>query len=141
MERRHSAMNCNQALKFLKGLVWVLCMATTIAWSQEPVVDRPFRVKRFVQPDFPMKAKRDWINGCVIAEFFVNSEGRAERVSFIKVLPQGYFEKSVLAALSQMEFELLPSANPSTAMKTRQAFVFALEDSYTGAECKIEGAK
>lgn len=57
-----------------------------------------------VEPDYPRHAKRDGIEGHVIAHLTIEPDGHVSKVVIVKADPEGVFDKAVKAALLEWRF-------------------------------------
>jgi TonB family protein len=67
-------------------------------------VDTPARILRPVPPQYPYDAKENYIEGRVIVQFVVDTEGKVQEPEILEANPGGYFEASSLDAIMQYEF-------------------------------------
>jgi len=57
-----------------------------------------------VTPDYPRLAKRDGIEGHVVAHLTIEPDGRVSKVVIVKADPEGMFDKAVREALMEWKF-------------------------------------
>ena len=83
--------------------------------------DRPARVRRAVQPRYPVTAQRDGIEGYVVVRLQVDARGAVVNALVVDSEPMGVFERSAREAARRLEFEparVNGAASPSTIQKT-----------------------
>jgi TonB family protein len=94
-----------------------LSTASAFAWKDAPdgttsqetrdemrAHGQPVILKR-VPPVYPKSAEK---SGCVVVRMVVRKDGKADHFSVLNAVPEGVFEKTVLAALYLWEFEPVP---------------------------------
>lgn len=102
---------------------WLMILATGIALSgvaqgSEPpvppavvldpivVIGGPQPVPRVrLNPPYPMEAKKRWEEGCVVLQFTVRPDGKTDNFTILESNPRGLFEKSVIAAVYQWQYD------------------------------------
>jgi len=67
-------------------------------------VERPPRLLRRVDPDYPQAARRQGVSGKVVVRFLVGSDGRVRDIEVVEAEPSGYFEQAAVNAVSRWEF-------------------------------------
>lgn len=67
-------------------------------------VDTAPKLKRYIPPQYPAKAKGRNISGKVMVRCVVTAGGRVKDVKIISADPAGYFEKSALKAVKKWTF-------------------------------------
>jgi protein TonB len=95
------------------------------AYDQDHVDQRPSISKR-VAPEYPSRAKRMSIEGTVMVELVVDTDGLPEACTIRSAEPSGYFEEATLNAARKMRF--IPGKINGTPVNTlvRLPFVFRL---------------
>lgn len=68
-------------------------------------VDQPPRLLSSFPPQYPYLAKRDNIEGRVVARFVVDVDGRAKEAKVAESEPQGVFDEAALKALEHYKFK------------------------------------
>lgn len=69
-----------------------------------------------VPPQYPMKAKQMGIEGYVVMDLRIGSDGRVEEVRVVEQSPQGVFERSAVRAVHRWRFEV---PDPGTWQRLR----------------------
>lgn len=59
-----------------------------------------------VPPQYPMKARQMGIEGYVVMDLRIGSDGRVEEVRIVEQSPQGVFERSAVRAVHRWRFEV-----------------------------------
>jgi TonB family protein len=91
--------------------------------SQKEPAPRPLHLLERSQPKFPASAVKDGIlDGRVLAQLTVNSDGSVERVDIVDAEPRNVFDKEVRRALSAWRYEA-----PGQQRQTTVEFVFKVE--------------
>lgn len=67
-------------------------------------VDEAPRLIYQVKPVYPLKAKRDNVEGFVRVRFLVDIEGAVREIEILKAVPRGYFEEAVREAVNRWRF-------------------------------------
>lgn len=90
-------------------------------------VDQEARVLRDAQPDFPMRARKEGVNGHVKLYLVIDSHGQVTDVQVLSVDPVGYgFEIEAQKAIRQFKFEPAKLKDVPVAQKATKEFVFDL---------------
>lgn len=89
------------------------------------VMDGGAMVKVPVQPDYPVSALRNRIEGEVEVEFTVRADGSVADVDVIRANPRGVFEQSAVRAVLRWQFA--PKRRNGVAMPARVRQVIAFE--------------
>lgn len=67
-------------------------------------VDVKPRISRQVKPDYPAAARRQGIEGRVVARLLITAEGTVTRISIVSARPPAVFDRSVRRALARWRF-------------------------------------
>lgn len=67
-------------------------------------VERPPRLLRKVEPQYPMAARKRHVTGKVLVKFLVDPAGRVRLPQVVEAQPEGVFEPAVIQAVSAWEF-------------------------------------
>ena len=76
-------------------------------------------------PKFPVDAVRRRIEGWVLLEYTLDSNGAPLGMQVIDSSPKGYFEKAALASYSTCRFTEVQEINPGEKLQTTLEFKFS----------------
>lgn len=99
-----------------------------IAWGGGGVPDRDAAVKFPVEPQYPVEALRNGLEGEVEIEFTILPSGRVTDLAIVRANPPGVFERSALRALQRWEFLPKMENGKPVAMRARQVIEFRLPE-------------
>jgi protein TonB len=68
-------------------------------------LDTPLTILARIPPLYPLKAKRQGIEGWVRIRFLVNEDGGVEEVTVVESRPPGVFEQAVKGSVSRWRFQ------------------------------------
>lgn len=68
-------------------------------------LDAPLTSLARIPPVYPLRAKRDGIEGWVKVEFVVNEQGNVDSVTIVKAQPPDIFNQSVIRCVSKWRFK------------------------------------
>lgn len=90
-------------------------------------VDQEARVLRDAQPDYPVRARKEGVNGHVKVYLVIDARGQVTDVQVLSVDPVGYgFEIEAQKAIRQFKFEPAKLRDVPVAQKATKEFVFDL---------------
>lgn len=102
----------------------------TIKWSQllawkknNPEPGLPIKK---MAPDYPARALSHGVNGYTVAEYTVDTQGKAKDIVIIEAFPEGYFEKESIKAAKKFRYNPIvgPDGKPVERHKVRNRFTF-----------------
>ncbi|MCB9663017.1 MAG: energy transducer TonB [Alphaproteobacteria bacterium] len=93
----------------------------------EDSVDVAPRPAARVAPEFPTRARKDFITGYVTLSLLVGADGRVEDVRVLEAQPRGVFEEAAIAALRQWRFQPAMYQGRPVPVRARQTLRFELE--------------
>ncbi len=70
-----------------------------------PVPDGAAVAAHHVSPQYPKKALKQKVDGCVALSFLLDAEGRASDFQVVESLPQGVFDAATLKVMDQWRFQ------------------------------------
>lgn len=94
---------------FSKPLLSLCLVVFTAAlfWLQQPVLagsnDNAVPVSR-VEPRYPLEAAQNKIEGYVVAQFDISTEGKVQNIKILKSVPEQVFDKESVRALEQWTY-------------------------------------
>lgn len=90
-------------------------------------VDVPPRPSARVVPEYPARARKDFVTGYVTLSFLVGTDGAVEDLRVLDAQPRGVFEESALAAMRQWRFSPAMYQGRPVPVRRRQTLRFELE--------------
>jgi len=82
-----------------------------------------------VPPQYPLKARREGIQGYVTMEFTIRSDGSVTDIEVVGSNPEGMFEQAAMRALSRWKFEPREQGGQKVSRRARQTIRFTLDSS------------
>ena len=67
-------------------------------------LESPPKPVKQVKPDYPDLARKAQIEGVVLVQVVIGTDGKVEQAKVVQARPEGFFEKAALAAARQWEF-------------------------------------
>ena len=67
-------------------------------------LEAPPKPVKQVKPDYPDLARKAQIEGVVLVQVVIGTDGKVEQAKVVQARPEGFFEKAALAAARQWEF-------------------------------------
>ncbi len=114
-------------------------------YQAAPLIQPSVRIKGYlpvamVMPRYPQRALKRHIEGRVMMQFSINTQGQPEEITVVYAQPKGYFESSVKTALLASRF-IPPSINGQRVklQGVSEEFIFQLIDD-TDAESPDSGS-
>ena len=105
--------------------------------EQMEVFNEYWVVTKRQEPQFPLKAAKKSLSGCVELVIGINSDGKMAKYNIKNSYPEGLFDKSAAAALKKWKW----SASPKNVDKTPALTTIQLDFMVSGAQNKPEAQK
>lgn len=89
------------------ALLFVFCMAATssaVAEYDASDVDSPPKIVRQMPVNYPSLAKKNKVEGRVIARVLIGKKGKAEKMEVVESNPEGVFDENALKSLKHWQF-------------------------------------
>lgn len=80
-----------------------------------------------VPPQYPLKARRDGVQGFVTMEFTIRPDGSVTNIEVVDSHPKGVFEHAATRALSRWKFEPREEGGQKVSRRARQTIRFTLD--------------
>ena len=81
--------------------------------------------------NYPKMALRRRVEGEVVIEFTINSDGKAEDIEIVDAQPKGFFDRSAIQAVKNAQFQPVSDAGKVADGKIQQKYIYSLDPSIT----------
>lgn len=93
----------------------------------EESVDVPPRPAQRVAPDYPPRARKDFVTGYVTMSLLIGIDGAVQDVRVLEAEPAGVFDDAAMSAVRQWRFQPAMYQGRPVPLRARQTLRFELE--------------
>ena len=106
--------------------------------SSEELVKDYWVLSERAYPSYPVSAAKRKLNGCVVFQYVIDSEGEPQNIKTIKFLPDNTFVSEGKKALKKLRWKPSESNTSAQPVLTTVEWSFTLDDVAGTPDCKLE---